>query len=178
MDTWTIDPHHTAPQFAVRHLLVATVRGYFEKIHGTIQMVGTDVRTIVVNVTIDVASVNTRVKMRDNDLRSDNFFNVAKYPTLTFVSKKSEPVAPGRFNLTGDLTIHGVTKEVVLDVEGPTPPLTSGRETRIGATATTKINRHDFGLHYNPLVEAAPVVGDEISITLDVEAVKPTSAPQ
>ncbi len=178
MDTWTIDPNHTAAQFAVRHLLVSTVRGQFEKLQGTIQMSGTDVRTIAVNVTIDLASVNTRVQMRDNDLRSDNFFDVAKYPTMTFVSKKSEPVAPGKFKLTGDLTIHGVTKEVVLDVEGPTPPLTSARETRIGASATTKINRRDFGLQYNAVVEATPIVGDEITITIDVEAFKRPASPQ
>ncbi|MGQ0642421.1 MAG: YceI family protein [Gemmatimonadaceae bacterium] len=171
-DTWTIDPNHTAAQFAVRHLLVSTVRGQFDKVQGTIQMVGNDLSTIAVNVTIDAASVNTRVQMRDDDLRSANFFDVATYPTITFVSKKSEPSGAGKFKLTGDLTIHGVTKEVVLDVEGPTPPLNQGQSQRIGASATTKINRHDFDLRYNRAVEAAPVVGDEITITIDIEATK------
>ena len=173
-DMWTIDPNHTNAQFAVKHLLVSTVRGQFEKLSGSIQMTGDDVRTIAVNVSIEAASVNTRVQMRDNDLRSDNFFDVAKYPAITFVSKKSEPVEPGRFKLTGDLTIHGVTKEVVLDVEGPTPPLNQGQSQRIGASATTKVNRHDFNLHYNRVIEAAPIVGDEITITIDVEATRRT----
>ncbi|MEW5917634.1 MAG: YceI family protein [Gemmatimonadota bacterium] len=177
-DTWTIDPNHTAAQFAVRHLLVSTVRGQFDKLSGTIQMVGNDVSTIAVNVTIDAASVNTRVQRRDDDLRSENFFDVAKYPTITFVSKRAEPGEPGTFKLIGDLTIHGVTKEVVLDVDGPTPPLNQGQSQRIGASATTKINRHDFNLHYNRAVEAAPVVGDEITITIDIEATKRNSSPQ
>ena len=172
-DTWTIDANHTAAQFAVKHLMVSTVRGQFEKTSGTIQWDGRDVRTMVVNVSIDVASVNTRVNMRDNDLRSASFFDVAKYPTITFVSKKVEPRAAGTFTMTGDLTIHGVTREVVLAVEGPSAPLRQGANLRIGASATTKINRHDFGLTYGRLVEAAPVVGDEITITIDIEATKP-----
>jgi polyisoprenoid-binding protein YceI len=178
MDTWTIDPNHTAVQFGVRHLLMTTVRGVFAKLHGTIQMSGSDVSTISANVTIDVASVDTGVKMRDNDLRSAKFFDVAKYPTMTFLSRKSEPVAPAHFKLTGDLTIHGVTKVVVLDVRGPTPPRNSTDESRMRATATTKINRRDWGLLYNPLVEAAPVVGDDISITLDVQATRLPASPQ
>jgi polyisoprenoid-binding protein YceI len=177
-ETWTIDPNHTAAQFAVRHLLVSTVRGQFEKLDGTIQMVGNDIRSISVNVTIDVASVNTRVERRDNDLRSANFFDVAQYPTITFVSRRVEPGEPGKFKLVGDLTIHGVTREVVLDVEGPTPALNQGQRQRIGASATTRINRRDFGLHYNAMVEAAPVVGDEITITIDVEATRPRGGAQ
>lgn len=176
-ETWTIDPNHTAAQFAVKHLLVSTVRGQFDKLQGTVQMVGNDVSTLSVNVTIDAASVNTRVQRRDDDLRSENFFDVAKYPTITFVSKKVDVGEPGTFKLTGDLTMHGVTKEVVLDVEGPTAPLNQGQSQRIGATATTKINRHDFGLNYSRAVEAAPVVGDEITITIDIEATKRNPSP-
>lgn len=172
VQTWTIDPNHSAAQFAVKHLLVSTVRGQFDKMSGTIKVNGTDIRTLAIDVTIDAASVNTRVANRDNDLRSANFFDVEKYPTITFVSKKSEPAGDGRFKVTGDLTIHGVTKEVVLDAEGPSPELKQGQTVRVGASATTKINRRDFGLLYNRLVEGTASVGDEIMITLDVEATR------
>jgi polyisoprenoid-binding protein YceI len=168
--TWNIDPNHSAAQFAVKHLLVSTVRGQFDKMSGTIQLTGNDVRTMAVNVTIDPASVDTRVTMRDNDLRSANFFDVATYPTITFVSKKAEPVDATHFKLTGDLTMHGVTREVVLAVESSGQPLTQGTTQRLGATATTTINRHDFNLHYNRAVEGAAVVGDDIVITIDLEA--------
>lgn len=171
-DTWTIDPNHSAAQFAVKHMLVSTVRGQFDKVSGTIQMVGNDVRTIKVDVTIDPATVNTRVQRRDDDLRSANFFDVATYPTITFVSRRSEPAGNGNFKLVGDLTMHGVTKEVTLDVEGPVPPFRAGPTYRTGATATTKINRHDFKLDYNRAVEGAAVVGDEITITIDIEATR------
>ena len=170
--SWTIDPNHTAAQFAVRHLLVSTVRGHFERVSGTIQYDGKDVRTLAVQVTIDAASVNTRVAMRDDDLRSANFFEADKYPTITFVSRKAELVDDGGFKLTGDLTIRGVTREVVLDGEGPMVPVRQGPMLRTGATATTKINRRDFGLVYGRMVEGAAVVGDEITITIDVEAVR------
>lgn len=172
VQTWNIDPNHTAAQFAVRHMLVSTVRGQFDKLSGTIRMSGNDVRSIAIDVTIDAASINTRVEGRDNDLRSANFFDVAKYPTITFVSKKSAPVDATHFKVTGDLTMHGVTREVVLDVEGPSAPIRQGQMIRVGASATTKINRRDFGLEYNRVVEGAAVVGDEIQITIDVEATR------
>ncbi|HEY9230467.1 MAG TPA: YceI family protein [Gemmatimonadaceae bacterium] len=175
LQTWNIDANHSAAQFAVRHLLVSTVRGQFDKLSGSIKINGNDIRSLVVDVTIDAASVNTRVANRDNDLRSPSFFDVEKFPTITFVSKKSEPVDAGHFKVTGDLTMHGVTKEVVLDVEGPTPPITQGTTQRVGATATTKINRRDFGLNYSRVVEGTAVVGDEITITIDIEAVRRTN---
>ncbi len=170
--TWNIDPNHTAAQFAVKHLLVSTVRGHFEKVSGTIQWDGKDARTIVVNVSIDAASVNTRIPMRDNDLRSANFFEVATYPTITFASKSAESIEAGKLKLLGALTMHGVTKDVVLDVEGPSAPLTQGPSLRIGASASAKINRHDFNLRFNRAVEGAPVVGDTIAITIDIEATR------
>jgi len=172
VQTWNLDPNHTAAQFAVRHLLVSTVRGQFDKLSGTIKVTGNDLRTLAIDVTIDAASVNTRVAARDNDLRSANFFEVEKYPTIKFVSKKSEPVDATHFKVTGDLTIRDETHEVVLDVEGPSKPLIQGTTQRVGATATTKINRHTFGLHYNKVIEGAAIVGDDITITLDIEAVK------
>jgi polyisoprenoid-binding protein YceI len=177
VQTWTIDANHSAAQFAVKHLLVSTVRGQFDKLSGTIKVKGDDIRTLAIDVTIDAASVNTRVTNRDNDLRSPNFFDVEKFPTITFVSKKSEPAGAGHFKVTGDLTMHGVTREVVLDAEGPSPQLPQGQSVRIGASATAKINRRDFGLQYGRVVEGAAVVGDEITITLDVEATRRTVTP-
>jgi polyisoprenoid-binding protein YceI len=172
-NTWNIDPNHTAAQFAVRHLLVSTVRGQFDKLSGSVIYDGRDINTLRVNVVIDAASVNTRVERRDNDLRSANFFEVATYPTITFVSKRVESAGAGKFKLVGDLTMHGVTKEVVLDVEGPTAVLKQANgNQRVGASATGKINRRDFGLQFNAVVEGAPVVGDEITLTIDIEAVK------
>jgi polyisoprenoid-binding protein YceI len=177
VQTWTIDPNHSSAQFAVKHMMVSTVRGQFDKLSGTIKARGNDVKTLAIDVTIDAASVNTRVENRDKDLRSANFFDVEKFPTITFVSKKSESAGDGRFKVTGDLTMHGVTREVVLDAEGPSPQITQGQSVRIGASATTKVNRRDFGLQYNRLVEGAAVVGDEITITLDVEATRRTVTP-
>lgn len=171
-NTWTIDPNHTSAQFAVRHLLVSTVRGHFENVSGTIEWDGKDVRTLAVHVTIDAASVNTRVANRDNDLRSANFFEVEKYPSITFASKRAEQIDDSQFRLVGDLTIRGVTREVTLDVEGPMVPIGQGPVLRTGATATTKIDRRDFGLLYGRMVEGAAVVGDEVTITIDVEAVR------
>ena len=175
--TWTIDPNHTAAQFAVKHLVVSTVRGQFARTTGTIVWDAKDIRTIAVQVTIDAASVDTRVTMRDNDLRSTNFFDVATYPSITFVSKSAEPMDATHFKLTGALTIHAVTRDVVLDVEGPSAPLVQAQSQRIGASATTRIDRHDFNLHYSRLVEGAAIVGDEITITIDIEATRRTTAP-
>jgi|SRR5579884_1732243 len=174
--TWTIDPNHSSAQFAVRHLMVSTVRGEFDKVSGTIQYDGKDVASLRVNATIDAASVNTRVENRDKDLRSANFFDVEKYPTITFVSKRAQAIDAGHLKLVGDLTMHGVTKEVTLDVDGPSPPVKQGAMLRTGATATTKINRHDFNLNYSKMVEATPIVGDDITITIDVEATRPIGA--
>ena len=171
-NTWNIDANHTASQFSVKHLMVSTVRGQFEKTTGTVDWDGKDPKTMLVNVTVDPATVKTRVKMRDNDLRSANFFNVAKYPTITFVSKKVDVAAAGMLKMTGDLTMRGVTKEIVLDVEGPSAPIKQGQNLRVGASASVKINRHDWGLTYGRLVEGAAVVGDEITITIDIEATR------
>lgn len=174
MQTWTIDPNHTNAQFAVRHLLVSTVRGQFDNTTGSITWDGKDVKTLQVQVSVDLASVNTRVQMRDDDLRSPNFFDVAKFPTMTFVSKKVDVVDATHFKLTGTLSLHGVTKDLVLDVEGPTPPQNLGPIQRIGASASAKINRHDWELHYNRAIEATPIVGDEVTITIDIEATRRT----
>jgi len=168
-DTWQLDPPHSSAQFSVRHLGVSTVRGAFTKVSGTVQYDPANLSKSSIQTTIEAASVDTRVEMRDNDLRSPNYLDVQKYPTITFKSKKIEAAGAGKLKVTGDLTIHGVTKEVVLDVDGPTPAMKDpwGNQ-RMGASATTKINRMDFG------VAGAPgMVGDEITLTIDIEMIKP-----
>jgi polyisoprenoid-binding protein YceI len=167
--TWQIDPNHSAAQFSVRHLGVSTVRGAFMKVSGSASYDPADPTKNTVDVSIDASSVDTRVQMRDNDLRSPNFLDVQKYPTITFKSKQVKSSGPGKMQILGDLTIHGVTKEVTLDVDGPSAPIKDpwGNQ-RIGASASTKINRHDFG------VNGAPgAVGDDISITIDTELIQP-----
>ena len=178
-NTWTIDPSHTSAQFSVRHMMVSTVRGKLGRVSGTVDYDGKGIESIKADVTIDVGGLNTGVEGRDKDLRSPNFFDAATYPTITFKSKKVEPGGASGFKLIGDLTMHGVTREVTLDVEGPSPPLKQQNGSlRIGASATTKLNRRDFNLNYNRVVEAAPVVGDEISVTIDIELQKrPASTP-
>jgi polyisoprenoid-binding protein YceI len=168
--TWQIDPNHTAAQFSVRHLGVSTVRGAFTKVSGSAQHDPADPSKDSLEATIDANSVDTRVEMRDNDLRSARFFDVQKYPTITFRSKQAKVAGPGKLQIMGDLTIHGVTKPVVLDVDGPSAPIKDpmGKGERIGASATTKINRQDFGITTLP-----GAIGDEITITIDTELIQP-----
>ena len=167
-DNWKIDPNHSTAQFAIRHLAVSTVRGAFTKVSGTGQYDPADPTKTSIDATIDAASVDTRVEMRDKDLRSPNFFDVEKYPTITFKSKHTEAAGEGKLKMTGDLTMHGVTKEVVLDVDGPTAAIKDpmGNE-RIGASATTKVNRRDYGIN-----GGASVAADDVTITIDVEMTK------
>jgi len=164
---WQIDPAHSSAQFAVKHLSISTVRGAFTSVKGTVQFDNTDITKSSVDVTIDVNSVDTRVEARDKDLRSDHFFDVEHYPTMTFKSTKIEQVAPGKLKVVGNLTIHGITKEATLDVDGPTSPIKDpwGNQ-RMGLNASTKILRKDFGVgtSYGPAM-----IGDEISITIDAE---------
>ena len=169
--TWQIDPNHSAAQFSVRHLGVSTVRGAFTKVSGSAMHDPADPSKDTLEATIQAASVDTRVEMRDKDLRSPNFLDVEKYPTITFHSKQTKSVGTGRLQITGDLTIHGVTKEVVLDVDGPSAPIKDpwGNQ-RIGASASTKINRRDFGVNGAPAA-----VGDDINITIDVELIQPST---
>src|SRR5579863_3000272 len=169
--TWKIDPMHSSAQFSVRHLGVSTVRGAFTKVSGSATFDPADPSKTTLDAIIDATSVDTRVEMRDNDLRSPNFLEVQKFPTITFHAKQTKSAGAGKLQITGDLTIHGVTKEVVLDVDGPSPAIKDpwGNQ-RIGASATTKINRQDFG------VKGAPgVVGDDITITIDAELIQPPS---
>jgi len=171
---WQIDPAHSSAQFSVRHMAISTVRGAFSKVTGSVVLDDKDVSKSTVEVTIDANSVDTRVPDRDNDLRSEKFFDVAHYPSITFKSRKVEQLAPGKLKVTGDLTIRGTTKEVVLDVEGPTAPIKDPwGNTRTAANATTKINRQDFGVKWNATLDnGGVVVGDDVSIVIDVELVK------
>jgi polyisoprenoid-binding protein YceI len=178
---WDLDPAHTSAQFAVRHLMVSTVRGEFGKVSGTVNLDEQDPTKSSLEATIDTASINTRVEKRDQHLKSPDFLDVAKYPAMTFKSKKIEKVSDAKFKVTGDLTLHGVTKEVVLDVEGsPKAFKDPSGNLRVGGVATTKINRQDFGVQWNKALETGGVVaGDEVAITIDVELTKkaePTAA--
>jgi polyisoprenoid-binding protein YceI len=170
---WQIDPAHSAAQFSVKHMGISTVRGAFSKVSGTVQYDTADPTKSVINATIDASSIDTRVQMRDNDLKSPNYFDVQKYPTITFKSKKVEKAGDGKLKVTGDLTIHGTTKEVVLDVDGPSAPIDQppqmGGGKRMGAAATTTINRNDFGVS-----GGGKMISDEVSITLDLEMVNKT----
>jgi len=175
---WTIDTAHSAAQFAVRHLMVSTVRGQLGPVKGTITWDGKDVKTIAADVTIDVTGLNTRVENRDNHLRSPDFFDAANNPTMTFKSKRAEPAGGGHFRLVGDLTIRGNTHEVVLEVEGPMPPIKQPNSLKTGATATTKISRKAFGLLWNNLMETGgAVVADEVQVQIDLEAFKKVAEP-
>ncbi|QSV45818.1 YceI family protein [Geobacter benzoatilyticus] len=172
--TWTIDPDHSNIGFKVRHLMVSNVKGSFDKHSGTVEIDDKDITRSKVNISIDTNSINTNVQKRDEHLRSADFFDVAKYPTMTFVSKKVAKAGKDKLKITGDLTLHGVTKQVVLDVAGPTKESKDPwGNIRKGATATTKINRKDFGLVWNAALETGGVtVGDEVTITLEIEMIK------
>jgi len=172
-DTWQIDSSHTSVEFTVRHMMISNVKGQFQKTTGTITANGNAPASAKIDATIDASSIETRVERRDAHLKSPDFLDVAKYPTITFKSTNVEAEGPNKWKVTGDLTLHGVTRQVVLDVDGSGPPVQVMGNTRAGASATTKIKRGDFGLTWNKALEAGGVlVGDEIAISIDVEAVK------
>lgn len=169
--SWEIDSYHSTIGFKVKHMMVSNVHGSFDKFSGTIEADEADLAKSKVNVSIEVSSVNTGVGARDEHLRGADFFDVAKFPTMKFVSKSVKVVSTEKLQVTGDLTMHGVTKSVVLDVEGPTASIKDPQgKIKRGATATTKISRKDFGLVYNSVLEAGGVaIGDEVFITLELE---------
>ena len=169
--TWTIDAGHSAATFSVRHMIVANVKGEFAGPVGTVTFDPKDLTTLRVETTIDARTINTRNPDRDKDLRSDLFFDVAKYPKITFKSRSVTVEGPGKLKVLGDLTIKGITKPATLDVEGPTPEIKDiWGSRRIGATGTTTINRRDFNIVYNRMLEGGgAVVGDQVSISLDIE---------
>jgi len=172
--TWQIDPVHTNIQFTVRHLMISNVKGVFHKFNGTFEIDDKDITKTKASATIDTASIDTGIEKRDEDLRSANFFEVVKYPTMTFESKKFTRVGTNKFQMTGDLTMHGVTREVVLDMEGlGTIVKDPWGGMRRGATLVTRINRKDFGLSYNKVLETGGVmVGDDVAVNIEVELVR------
>jgi polyisoprenoid-binding protein YceI len=171
--TWQLDPAHSNAQFSVRHLGISNVQGEFTKLTGTVNLDDQDISKSTVTASIDVNSLDTRVQHRDDDLKSDHFFDVAKYPSITFQSSKIVSSGEGTAKMTGNLTLHGVTKEVTFDVTGPTKVI-QAMGTRRGASATTKINRQDFGMVYmtNSLPGGDEMIGDTVTITLDIEMTK------
>jgi len=171
---WQIDPAHSAAHFSVRHLMISNVRGEFTKLSGSALINPADPGKSTVEVTIEAASLNTREPQRDEHLRSADFFDVANHPTLTFRSRRIEPLGAENFRLTGDLTIRGTTKEVTFDVEGPTASVKDPwGNIRAGITASAKINRKDFGVSFNALTETGGlVVGDEVKITIEAELIQ------
>jgi polyisoprenoid-binding protein YceI len=171
--SWVLDSAHSAAQFQVKHMMISTVRGEFGKMSGTILFDGSNYATIQAEATIEVASINTREPKRDDHLRSADFFDAGTYPKITFKSKRVEKISGNKFSLVGDLTMRSVTKEVTLNVEAS--PIVKGMngESRIGAQATTRVNRQDYGIKWNKSLDAGGVVvGDEVQITLDLEIMK------
>ncbi len=172
--TWRVDPLHSSAQFSVRHMMISTVRGQFGGVRGKVIYDPKNPSASSVETTIDCSTVNTGEPKRDADLKSEEFFDVKKYPVMTFKSKLVEAAGPGKLRMTGELTIKGITKAVVVDVDGPTGPVkdTQGRE-KIGVSGTTKISRKEFGILYNPIMETGGVaVSDEVGITLELELIK------
>jgi polyisoprenoid-binding protein YceI len=171
--TYQIDGAHSSAGFTVRHMMVSNVSGAFTKLSGSVDYDADNLAQSRIEVTIEAASVNTRNEGRDKHIRTADFFDVENYPTITFRSKRVEKAGEGRLRVVGDLTLRGVTKEVVLDVEGPTPEIQQQSAFRMGASATTRINRKDFGVNYNRVMDSGGVVvSDEVRITIDVELVR------
>src|ERR1700719_1405575 len=174
VSTWNINPVHSVAEFKVKHMMISRVKGQFTVVKVLLALDEADLTNSRIEASLDAASVHTRDEQRDAHLKSADFFDVEKFPTLSFKSTKVARVADGELAVAGDLTIHGVTRNVVFTVEGPTAP---GKDpwgnTRIGLSATTKINRKDFGLTWNsPLETGGILVGDEVTLTLDVQFIK------
>lgn len=174
--TWNIDPSHSSATFSVRHMMVSNVYGSFGKMEGTVDFDGNNIAGIKANAKIDTTTITTNNEKRDAHLKSADFFDVASHPTITFVSKRAEAAGTGKFRLVGDLTMRGVTKEVTLDVEGPTEPFTAQGNQRVGATATTTLNRQDFGVSWSRALDGGGVVvGDDVKVTIELALVKAKS---
>jgi polyisoprenoid-binding protein YceI len=170
--TWKIDPAHAAAEFSIRHMGLSNVHGQFGGVNGEIVLDPANLSKASVKATVDVTTVDTGVADRDKHLKSADFFDVAKYPTMTFVSKSIAKSADG-YAVTGDLTMHGVTKEVVLHLDPPAKEQSIGPQTRRGFDATTTIHRQDFGLNWNGTMKSGDaMLGNDVKVTLDLEAVK------
>jgi polyisoprenoid-binding protein YceI len=172
--TWNIDPAHTMAEFKVKHMMIANVKGHFSKVSGVLTLDESKLANSRVEATIESGSIETRDAQRDAHLKSEDFFHVEKFPTLQFKSTNISIVRDGELSVEGDLTIRGVTRKVHFQVEGPTPPAKDPwGNTRVAVSATTKINRKDFGLTWNAALETGGIlVGDDVTITLEAEFVK------
>jgi polyisoprenoid-binding protein YceI len=172
--TWNIDPTHSVAEFKVKHMMIAHVKGHFSRVSGVLTLNESDLDKSRIEASIDAGSLATRDAQRDAHLRSADFLDVEKFPTLSFKSEHIRIVRDGELAVEGDLTIHGVTRKVVFTVEGPTPPTKDPwGNTRVAISGTTKINRKDFGLTWNAALESGGIlVGEEITITIEVEFVK------
>ena len=169
-DVWQIDPAHTNVEFTVRHMMISNVKGQFQKTSGTITTNGNDPASAKIDVTIDSSSVDTRVEKRDAHLKSPAFLDVDKFPTITFKSTKVEAAGPGKWKVTGDLTLHGVTKPVTLDVEGPSGPVNGmDHKPHAGYSASVTLNRKDFGVGAKT---PNGMVSDEVKLTIDMDVAK------
>ena len=171
--SWRIDPLHSSAQFSVRHMMISTVRGQFGGVKGTVVYDPKNAAASSVEATIDCTTINTGEAKRDSDLKTAEFFDVARYPLMKFKSRRVD-AAGGKLRVTGDLTINAITRPVTLDLEAPTDPIkdTQGRE-KIGVSGTAKVSRKEFGILYNPIMESGGVaVSDEVSINLDIELIK------
>ncbi|MCK8496959.1 MULTISPECIES: YceI family protein [Myxococcus] len=179
--TWDVDPAHSSAGFTVKHMMVSNVTGSFNIKQGAVNLDEKDITKSTVEATLDAATVNTGNAKRDEHLKAPDFFDTAKYPTITFKSTKVEKAGEGKLKVTGNLTMHGVTKPVVLDVTGPSAESKDPwGNTRTGVSATTKLNRKDFGLTYNTALETGGVaVGEEVTVNLDLSLTKkaPAAAP-
>jgi len=171
---WNIDPVHSTAQFKVKHMMISNVKGEFNAVTGALKLDGTDITKSRIEASIDAATISTRDAQRDAHLKSADFLDVDKFPVLTFKSTRISKTGDSELAVEGDLSIHGVTRNVVFEIEGPSAPMKDPwGNTRIGLSATTRINRKDFGLTWNAALETGGIlVGDEVAITLDVEFVK------
>lgn len=169
--TYNLDPSHSTIQFKVKHLMIANVAGVFEKFKGTVDIDEKDITKSVVQVSIEMGSLNTNIAKRDEHLRSPDFFDVAKFPIMTFVSTKVEKAGADKLKVTGNLSIKGVTRVVVLNVDGPTGEIkTPQGDIKRGASATTTINRQDFGVSWSKKLDGGGVVvADDVHISIDTE---------
>lgn len=175
--TWTVDPAHSTVGFSVRHMMISNVKGAFDRFTATVDGNPADPSTAKISATIEVASVNTREPKRDDHLRSADFFDAAKFPQMTFVSTKVEKVSATKAKVTGNLTLRGVTKPVTLDVEYTAPVKSPWGQTVIGANATGKINRQDFGVSFSKTLETGGLlVDDQVTLQLELELVQKPAA--
>jgi polyisoprenoid-binding protein YceI len=172
---WDLDSNHSHVGFKVRHLMISWVRGSFTKAQGKVWFDKDDLSTVRMEISVDTSTITTGMAVRDRDLRGEGFFEVDKFPEMRFVSTRSVPQADGTVKLTGNLTMHGVTKELTMDLEGLSAVVQSDNGPRTGATASTKVNRREFGLTYNAVVEAGGVVvADDVFIEIDAELKRPS----